>query len=236
MKKLIVLGNWKSEKTLQDATVWMETFASLVRQSERQQQPDVTTILCPAFIHLPYFSGHLGSLPLRVALGAQTISAYPAGPYTGEISADMLSGLVSYAMIGHSERRRLLGETDASVRAKVEMARAREIAPVVCVSELDEVRALHDAYPDYETYGTILYEPLAAIGSGQPDTPENADAKASEIQAILGKLPVLYGGSVKPENASGFFAMPHISGVGVGGASLDPGKFYEIIESAGSSG
>ncbi len=225
MKKTYVLGNWKSNKTVEEARAWIDTFHT----TYTNPAPDTIVIVCPQFIHLPLFT----ATTFPAAIGAQNISAFPTGAYTGEIAAASLTGLVSHVMIGHSERRTHCGETDSVVIQKVTRAQESGIIPVVCVSEIEQVKALADAVPEFSSKGgMLLYEPLSAIGTGQADSPERANAKAMEIAAIIGEAPILYGGSVVPENVHGFTAQSHISGVGVGGASLDATKFINVIRAA----
>ena len=226
MKNLYVLGNWKSNKTIDEAVAWIDAYV----QHSKDISSSVTVIVCPAFHHVRLFD--MKTFP--ASLGVQDISSFDTGAYTGEIAASMLEGLVTYAMIGHSERRKLLGETNETVAAKTKQSLAHGITPVVCVSDMGEVRALKDLVPDFTTKGLILYEPLAAIGTGVAGTPESANAAAKEITEILGPAPVLYGGSVVPENVAGFTNQEYIHGVGVGGASLDADKFIQVISSVAS--
>lgn len=221
MKKLYVLGNWKSNKTMDEAAFWIDTYS----KKQKNLPENITVIVCPAFHHVSLFDKQTCS----VALGVQDISAFDTGAYTGEIAASMLEGLVTYAMIGHPERRIHFSETNEQVAEKVKKVLAHNIKPVVCVSHMDQVRSLRTLVPEYAKNGVILYEPTGAIGTGIAGTPESANNAAKEIINILGNAPVLYGGSVVPENVSGFINEEYISGVGVGGASLDAEKFIQLI-------
>lgn len=224
MKNLFILGNWKSNKTHAEAVSWENEFSDKLPPVPEH----LTVIVCPAFHHLPVFS-----LPGRgYALGVQNISAHETGAYTGEIAASMVKDMVTYAMIGHSERRSHLGESDTIVAEKVKRALDAGIRPVVCVSALDQVRKLYELAPEFGEKGLLLYEPLFAIGSGTSDTPENANKAAAEIHGVFSAVPILYGGSVTAENVKGFMNTEHLSGVGVGGASLDPAKFLSLIGTA----
>lgn len=223
MKNLYVLGNWKSNKNEEEATTWIRTYLQHI--SELPQT--VKVIICPAYHHLSLFD--LKTFPS--SLGVQDISAYDSGAYTGEIAASMVKGAVQYAMIGHSERRKYLLETDEQVGQKAKKAIENGIIPVVCISDMEQAKKLVGIISDYAGKGLILYEPLTAIGSGQAETPESANAAAKEIIDILGAVEVLYGGSVVPENVLGFTSQLYISGVGVGGASLDAEKFIQVISS-----
>lgn len=222
MKKLYVLGNWKSNKNKEDAAVWIRTYLQHIRELPQT----VKVIICPAYHHLSLFD--LKTFPS--SLGVQDISEYDSGAYTGEIAASMVKGTVQYAMIGHSERRKYLLETDEQVGQKAKKAIENGIIPVVCISNMEQAKKLVGNISDYSGKGLILYEPLTAIGSGQAETPESANAAAKEIIDIVG-AEVLYGGSVVPENVSGFTSQQYISGVGVGGASLNAEKFIQVISS-----
>lgn len=221
MKKTYILGNWKSNKTGEEAKEWYRTFVAAMPAIP----PDYAVIVCPSFHHIPVFSG------APFALGVQDLSPFPEGAYTGEIAARMVSGAVRYALLGHSERRTNFHETDELVARKVDRAIEAGITPIVCVSSTDQVVALRRLVPAFGNTGMVLYEPLSAIGSGKADTPQNAGEKANEMRKIL-PVPVLYGGSVTQDNVKGFVQHEHISGVGVGGASLDAGTFAHLIAAA----
>lgn len=224
MKNVIILGNWKANKSIDEAKKWIDEFTPLVTSLPRH----VSLILCPAFHHLELFI----TIKTIFALGIQDISPYPSGAYTGEISAQMVAGKIQYAILGHSERRKYFRETDEIIAQKVKETHRASIKPIVCVSEMNQASRLKELVPDFEDFGTILYEPLFAVGSGQADSPEKANEIAKEIRVILNNVPVLYGGSVAPDNVSTFILQEHLSGVGVGGASLDPMKFANLIKNA----
>lgn len=217
MKNLIVLGNWKANKTISEAQDWIKKFSI--------ENSNIKVILCPAFHHLSLFI----EAKLSIALGSQDISEHPSGAYTGEISAEMLTGLVKYALIGHSERRKNYGETNEMVGRKVKVCLRANIAPIVCISEIEQAVNLKELVPDFTRQGILLYEPLFAIGTGQTDTPEHANEMAIQLQQILGDVPILYGGSISPDNIQQFIGKSALSGVGVGGSSLDAIKFSDLI-------
>lgn len=225
MKPVIVLGNWKANKTLQEAQEWISMFSASAKTIA-----GITVILCPSYHHIPLFI----DAKLPVSLGVQDISLYSTGAYTGEIAASQICEHISYALIGHSERRKYFGEDDMTVAGKVKQCLSMNIKPVVCMSQEQEARALVSKVSDFAKTGLILYEPLFAVGSGTPDTPENANATAKKIFEIVGNVPILYGGSVVPENTGSFCKEQYLAGVGVGGASLDAVKFGNIMEAATS--
>jgi len=221
--KHFILGNWKSNKTLQEAERWKQSFEkSIPALSDK-----ITVIVVPAFHHLPVFLKRSSDY----ALGAQDVSQFEPGSYTGAIAVGMLTGLVQYVMVGHSERRKHFGETDEIVAQKVLQVITHGLSPVVCVSDVLQVEKLVRLVPAFEATGILLYEPLFAVGSGTPDTPENANKQARKITHVV-RIPVLYGGSVVPENVKSFMGQPDISGVGVGKASLESDIFASLIRAA----
>jgi triosephosphate isomerase len=223
MKPAYVLGNWKSNLTIDDASVWIDAFSA-----HRQDLPkDITVIVCPAFHHLSI----LLQKKLSISVGVQDLSQYPSGAYTGEISATMLGNGISYALLGHSERRTHFGETDETIAQKAQRAMETGIKPIICVSHESEVTYIAEHLPGFAKVGMLLYEPLSAIGSGQPDSPVNANGAVKNFKAIL-NVPILYGGSVKPDNVKGFMSQEFLDGVGVGGASLNPETFFSLIRNA----
>jgi triosephosphate isomerase len=163
------------------------------------------------------------------------------GAFTGEISAPMLLELgVTGALVGHSERRQLFGETDETVALRVEAALAAGLRVIACVGELEEERESGETEAVLRRQGeacsgqddlVLAYEPVWAIGTGRTATPELAQEAHAFIKSLLDR-PVLYGGSVKPENAAELLAQPDVDGALVGGASLDPASFAGICEAA----
>jgi len=183
-----------------------------------------------------------------IAWGAQNVSEHAAGAYTGEVAASMLVDFgCRYAIVGHSERRQLYGDTDAGVAAKAAALLAAQITPIACVGEtlaereagateavvLRQLEAVLDAVGADAARLVVAYEPVWAIGTGRTATPEQAQAVHAALRARLatagaGDVQVLYGGSVKGDNASALFAMPDIDGGLIGGASLKAGEFLAI--------
>lgn len=228
MKSVVVLGNWKSNKSRTEAQAWIEGFTPLISTLPKNLQ----LILCPAFHHLDLFlSGGFSQY-----LGVQNVSRYETGAYTGEIAARMLAGDVRFAMIGHSERRKNFGETDDIVAEKINQCKAANIIPIVCVSQSSEVQKLKELVVDFgNSDGMLLYEPLYAVGSGKAQSPQEANSVAKEFIDIAGSVKILYGGSVTPENVSSYTGQNFLSGVGVGGASLDPITFTKLVANAAAS-
>lgn len=227
MKKRYIIGNWKSYKTTQEAKDWFDQIA---------QRKDVLTdeekeiVICVPYTLLELSKSLMQQYSLSMHLGSQNISQFDEGKYTGEVNGKQLQELVTHVIIGHSERRQNFGETNEIVAEKIQKAFAYNLTPIVCVSEIEQVHSIPQV-PDGRKM-IIAYEPLFAIGSGTPDTPENAEKVCSEIQNILPDTGVIYGGSVTGENVNSFTIMNSISGVLPGGASLDPSSFVQIIQNA----
>ena len=230
MRDLLAL-NWKMNKTPSEARSWAAEL------TERYEEGNAElAVMAPAVT----ISTLAANLPAGVGLGAQDVSAYESGAYTGEISAGMLADLgVQYVVVGHSERRDYHGETDALVAAKAKQAQANGVVPIVCVGEKLDVREKGEHVPftleqlsgSLEGVGTdvvIAYEPVWAIGTGKTATADDAEELAAAIRGALeqryGKkaadIRILYGGSVKPDNIASICAKPNVNGALVGGASL----------------
>ena len=162
---------------------------------------------------------------MPVKLGAQNISPFAQGAYTGEINAAQAREFAEYVLIGHSERRTHFSETDAMLVAKVKQALSVGLEPIFCIQNAQT------AIPDGVTI--VAYEPVEAIGSGHPDTPEDAEAVSQAVKATYPSVQtVLYGGSVKANNVQDFTSVSSIDGVLVGGASLDAEQWGKIITNA----
>ncbi|MFN3346336.1 MAG: triose-phosphate isomerase [Candidatus Bipolaricaulaceae bacterium] len=246
MQKPLVAANWKMHKTLAEAEQYLRRLLELVGD-----KPPVELVICPSFPALALAAHVLSGSP--IALGAQNGHPQKEGPFTGEVSMYQLADLgVKYVICGHSERRRLFGESDAFVAEKVRAAWAHGLTPILCVGEtLAERRAgrawevveeqLRAALGDGLSGPLVIaYEPVWAIGTGVPAHPQDAQDMARRMRAWLvdrfggdGKdVRIQYGGSVKPENAREFLALPEIQGALVGGASLDPEAFWRIALAA----
>lgn len=228
MGKKYILANWKANKTEAEAMNWLQNLLSNIDNLLFENNE---IIICPPFTLLSNLKSYIIDCKLSFKLGAQDISQFEDGSYTGEVTGRMLQGLVDYVIIGHSERRKNFGETDEIVGKKVKIALKYNLIPIICVSELSQTEVLKKFLIDNSNF-VILYEPLFAIGSGQADTPEDSNSMAQKIKGILPASLILYGGSVTAENVGTFIVQPLISGVGVGKASLDSGVFLQILENA----
>jgi triosephosphate isomerase len=249
-RRPLIAGNWKMNAGGQDGCALAEAVARLSRGMDQ-----VDVLIAPPFTALAAVAHVLDEAKSKIGIAAQNMHAEPSGAYTGEISAGMLkeSG-ASWVILGHSERRQLFGETDDVVARKLAAANAADLRPIVCVGEtLEEreaqktlevverqVRAVLDELAKQPGFGVIAYEPVWAIGTGRVAKPEDAQQVHAMIRSLLAKASdelaqasrILYGGSVKAENAEGLLAQPDVDGALVGGASLDADGFGKIIEAA----
>jgi triosephosphate isomerase (TIM) len=219
-KKMYLVANWKSHKTLEEARDFIDGYTV---------SSNHTVIICPPMpyvVPLKEAASHKG-----FALGAQDVSNYPFGAYTGAVSAVMLKKLVDYVIVGHSERRTYFGETNDMVASKVKQSIEADIIPILCVDEPYMEPQLAFFEPEEFKKMIIAYEPVSAIGTGQPDTPEHAEAVAAKIMQLTQiEVPVIYGGSVSAITVRSFIEQPSISGVLVGGASLKLDDWQAIVQ------
>lgn len=222
MKQLYIIANWKEHMTQAQASEWASGMAK--HQLSVNNEKNKTLIVCPPFTLLFLMKQFIKQHRLSLELGAQNISQFPAGAHTGEEAGVMLKDFVKYVIIGHSERR-AMGETNDVLKRKVEQALQYNLTPIYCVSG-QQMIVPHGVK-------IVAYEPLSAIGSGHPDTPENANGVASTLKYQYPFIQsVIYGGSVTPENVASFTQEEHISGVLVGKASLDAVSFYSLAQNA----
>ena len=238
MRKKIIAGNWKMNKTLTEAQELVDSIKDGINRK------DVDVVLCPSFVALDLVSDLI--FDTNIKLGAQNVHYEDSGAYTGEISVDMLvSTGVSYCIVGHSERRKYFGETDEIVNKKVKKLLEKDLNPIICVGETLEQRndekmfevvktqvekALKEVTKEQVKRNVVIaYEPIWAIGTGVTATNEQAEQMCKFIRDIISNMydeqtaqnvRIQYGGSVKPSNASEILNMDNIDGALVGGASL----------------
>ncbi len=246
MRRKVIAGNWKMNKSPKDVEEFMERFPGLVSDTENE------VILCVPFIDL--CKAVKLSKGTNVKIGAQNMHFKDSGAYTGEISPKMLNDLnVEYVIIGHSERREYFNETDETVNLKIKAALTHDLKPIVCVGETLEQReagitkefvtgqvrnALKEITEDELKKIIIAYEPIWAIGTGKTASKEDANEVCKwireELRALYGdvadEIIIQYGGSVKSSNAKDLFEMSDIDGGLVGGASLEPEEFSKIVK------
>lgn len=248
-RKNIVAGNWKMNKTLEEGNALTKGIL------EKLEANDVLVILGTPYIHLNDTASLIAGQN-QVKLASQNCHAEESGAYTGEISVSMLKSVgVDYVILGHSERRKYFSETDESVAAKVKTVLANGLSPIVCVGEELPVREAgeHEALVASQVETAlfqldaaqfekviIAYEPVWAIGTGKTASPQQAQEMHKVIRSLIldkygaelaDRISILYGGSVKPKNASDLFSQPDVDGGLIGGASLKPDDFIAIINS-----
>jgi len=222
MNKVFIVANLKSYETEIEAKNWLEIFLRNFKNSNKDLSQKVI-IICPPFTLLELFKEFFLTNEVNVFLGAQDISPFDEGAYTGEINAKQIKEFAEFVLIGHSERRNNFNETDDALSKKVEISLRYRLKPIYLV------QSNSNQIP--QGVEIIAYEPVFAIGSGTPDTPENANKEAALIRE-RGNYQVFYGGSVTSENVAGFTKMENIKGVLVGGASLNAEEFIKIIQNA----
>jgi len=249
MRKKIIAANWKMNMTQSEATGFIETFLL-----ELGESIEVEVVIVPPFTAIAAVNLALGDAQ-HIKVGAQNMHWERAGAFTGEISPAMLRDLfVRYVVLGHSERRTLFGETDEMVNRKVRAAHEAMLRPILCVGETLEERERGDVEKVLGTQlrgslaglgakemqeTVVAYEPVWAIGTGKTATAEQAQEAHAFVRRTLAeisdkatadKMRVQYGGSVKPDNARTLMSQPDIDGALVGGASLDPRSFAQIVK------
>ena len=244
MRKPIIAGNWKMNKTAAEAVALINDLKPLVAKSK----PEV--VVCVPYTDLWVVKDAIAGS--KIHLGAENVAWAESGAFTGEISADMLLEIgVEYVIIGHSERRQYFGETDESVNKRVKTALAKGLKPIVCVGETLTEREKNktnrvlkkqileglDGITDF-TNVVIAYEPVWAIGTGKTATAEDANKTIGYIRSVIRKtfgaevaksLRIQYGGSMKPGNAKELMAMKNIDGGLIGGAALKANDFAAIV-------
>jgi triosephosphate isomerase len=244
-----IAGNWKMHKTVSEAESYIAALLPRIATIE-----GIEIAICPAYLALgPLVDSTRGS---QVAIYAQNMHEADEGAYTGEVSARMLAELdVAGVILGHSERREYFDETDRALQSKVPEALDTGLTPILCVGETEDERergeterklrhqvqeALAKVPKDRLPDVVIAYEPIWAIGTGRVATPEQAQEAVAFVRALVAgfdregaeRMRILYGGSFKPDNAAELLALPDVDGALVGGASLDPAGFAEILEIA----
>lgn len=252
--KTYVMGNWKMNLTVGDSSIYLQRLLKKIKPSR-----GLEIIIAPSAISLASLSLQLERNKSKIKLAAQNFYQKDFGAYTGEISIAQLRGVVSYALVGHSERRFIFGETNKDISQKVAAAIRSGITPVLCIGETENQRnfgetkdVLRDellgGLSEIDTEDVkkclIAYEPVWAISSTKQARPATPDEIAASIQLIeeqlvdiygqetTGQIPLLYGGSVNPNNAGAYLTIPGINGVLVGESSLISDNFNEIIETA----
>ena len=253
MRKLILAGNWKMYKTAAEAAEFAVQLLDYLKGEPLQDKVDI--LVCPPFTALPAFAAAVKGT--AVMTGGQNLYPKKEGAFTGEVSPAMLKAEgASHVIIGHSERRQIIGEQDQFLNEKLRAALEYGLKPILCIGETLEQRKKGETADlcrkqleaDLAGFGAdicdmlvIAYEPIWAIGTGE-------NASASDAQETIGlirqwlksaygdgaadKVRIQYGGSVKPENVKGYLEMPDIDGALIGGASLTPASFWQMLQAA----
>lgn len=248
-KKKIIIGNWKMYFNVHEASLYLHKLSKLVKIHH-----DVEVVLAPTILTLQSISLQVKYRQFKLA--AQNFYWRDEGPYTGEVSATQLRGVVQYALVGHSERRHFFNESDKEIRNKVEAAVRNNIRPVLCIGETLWERTSGETYDvlHNQLIGglanitssdlckvVIAYEPVGSIGTGHTAPPNDVAAAVrairSQIEHLYGSeaaksISVLYGGSITLESAADYLVVPGIDGLLVGGASLDAIMFSQIVQKA----
>lgn len=249
MREFLVAGNWKMNGSNEANEALVSGIVAGVPEGS-----GFRLLVCPPFPYLSAVAAQVAGSPVKV--GAQNVSEHEAGAYTGEVAPGMLRDIgCDYVIVGHSERRALYGESSFQVAAKFQAAQGAGIVPILCVGETLEEREAGstESVVDYQlgavldaagigafANAVIAYEPVWAIGTGMTATPEQAQDVHKHIRAqlaqkdesIAARVQILYGGSMKGENAAGLLAMPDIDGGLIGGASLKADDFLAIAAAA----
>ena len=250
MRTPVIAGNWKMFKTVHDAVVYTKEFRTMVKDATA-----IDIVVAPAFLAVHAVAEAARNSPVAVA--AQNVFWEKEGAFTGEVSAAMVREAgAEYVIVGHSERRQYFGETDQSVNRKTVAALAADLVPIVCIGETLEQRERSetmdvidrqikvglDGLTGAQVSGLVLaYEPVWAIGTGRTATSQQAQEVHEHIRGRLrawfggdaaDACRVIYGGSVKPDNIAELIAQPDVDGALVGGASLDPRSFADIVARA----
>ncbi len=247
--KKLIIGNWKMNLNMQEASLYLHQLSKIIKNHR-----DVEVVLAPTVLTLQSLSLQVNLRQFKLA--AQNFYWRDSGAFTGEVSATQLRGIVQYALVGHSERRNIFNENDKDIRNKVAAAIRNNIQPVLCIGETawerssNETRdVIHDQIlgglanvtGDELENIAIAYEPVWAVGTGDNAMPNDVSRAIIEIRKQLDnlygikaaeKVRILYGGSVTPDNAASYLSLPEIDGLLIGGASLNPHSFSEIIKKA----
>lgn len=224
MKHYLLVANWKSNKTAEEVKEWLTEFKSSL--SAIPVPEHLTIVLCAAFPFLPMIREYIDRERLPLLLGAQNVSPFGKGAYTGEVNIEMVKGLINVVLIGHSERRKYFGEKEQELLQKSVLSHEAGFSVIYCVA------GVRDPVPDSADY--IAYEPVSAIGSGTGEDPKEANAVCAKLSEDHAGKTVCYGGSVDEKNCTEYLNQPSINGLLVGGASLDAKRFCQMIQAISS--
>lgn len=218
MSKKLFIANWKSHKTLDEAASFLEALHDNISQIDLTEKE---IIIAPSFQLLMKCRELVDKYSLPVRLAAQNVSSFPMGAYTGEVNAKQVREFCEYVIIGHSERRKYMHESESDIENKIREANEEGLRVIQCIQDENSIV--------YEGAKIIAYEPPSAIGSGNPDDPGHISKVFDVITQQNKDIAVLYGGSVTAENFREFLSIEKLSGFLVGGASLESKSFLSLL-------
>jgi len=225
MQKKLIIANWKSHKNKQEIITWLQTFRTGV---ENLKLDAYQIVIAPAFPFIDLVGQILADLP-GCSIGAQDVSPYPLGKYTGAVAATQLKNLgCSHVLIGHSERRQYFKETSQVVVQKVDQALDNQIQPIICITQAEISHQAEALSKEARTHSIVAYEPISAIGTGMGEDVLQVQTVSQEIKAKFGPVPILYGGSVNPNNVNEYLLVT--DGILVGTASLEVEEFLNLLK------
>ena len=233
-----VVGNWKSNKNLKEALAWLEVVSPALVKKE-----NLEISIAPQLFLLSFLNKEIKNQGYKLILSAQDVSPFEEGPYTGEVSAKSLTGVVKYVLVGHSERRKNFGEDNALINLKVKQCLQYGLTPIVCISDLNFSKETSEAIKNIEQNDlekvVFMYEPPSAIskpvgpvGVGEAAPIDEVLKMIQEIKKFSVQSRIFYGGSIKSNNVEAYLNNSEIDGVIPGSASLDPQEFLKIIKNA----
>lgn len=217
--KLLFIANWKSNKNTAETLLWFEEFEKL-RSKVNLDNKEI--IIAPSYLSIPASYTYIQEHKLPINLAVQDISMFDTGAYTGEVAASQALEYAKFAIIGHSERRKNQHESDDDIALKTAMAKDKGLKTIVCVQN-------EETPIPQEGTDIVAYEPVFAIGTGNPDTPENITSVFTYIHEKNPDLTLLYGGSVAPDTITNFKNIPLLSGFLIGSASLEAESFIQLL-------
>lgn len=224
MKKTLIIANWKSNKTKSEARNW-------IFELSQQKFPDnLEIVISPSFTLLDFLDSFIKVNDLPFKLGAQNISSFEGGPYTGEVSAKQIREFADYVLIGHSERRKNFSENDEIIKSKIQQAQLLKLTPIICVSDLYQLENI-----ELNENMVLAFEPPGAISTSSSDSKAEDPSIVSDFAKKIKEkadVPVVYGGSIDTSNIKSYLALDDIDGVLVGGNSLDAEIFIDLIKNA----
>lgn len=217
------IANWKANKTVHEAVSWVTAFAEILRTHpntvELMRKEQIKVIICPSMPYIFYVKQILNEF--HVSFGVQDISMFDAGKHTGEVAAAQLKGSIEYSIIGHSERRIQMKETEDQIKLKIDSLQKNSIHPILCFRNENDI--LHESAP------MVAFEPIEAIGTGLNMKVSDVLDKLRHFSLKAGQA-FLYGGSVSSEDCKEYLGANQIDGFLIGTSSLDPVEFFKIIE------